>query len=458
MSEPAVHALARFASALRYEDIPPEIVRQARACIIDTVGVALYGSRLPWSRIVAQTARRYGAGGACTLLGHADVRVHAPSAALAHGTFCHAFEQDSLRRPGAGVHPGATVFPAALAVAEEAGASGKQLLTAFVAGVEVMFRIGAASHHSSEALGFHAPGITGPYGAAIAAGVVRGLSAAQLSDALGIAGSMGGGLLAFTKSSQGAMVKRLHMGRGAESGVLAALLASDGFDGPHTVLEGRFGFLEAYCRNGDAAELTAGLGKTWETRRICIKAYPSHVTAHTPIQALRQLMQDHAFTADDITRLQITGSDKLLSHHDIREPGDIMQAQYSVPFCVALACVRNPADPRSWDDGALADVRIRDLCRTLILAPFPAGEKADSAWHTRVAVQLRDGRSLSADGKVFRGMPEDPLSDDDTARKFRLLVTGTQSAGTGAAETLLGQLQELEHATDMSLFAAAGGL
>ena len=117
MSELAAATLARFASSLRYEDLPAEVVRQARACIIDTVGVALYGSRLPWSRIIATYALRYGSGGPCTLMGHPQMRVHAPFAALANGAFSHAFEQDSLRRPGAGVHPGATILPAVLAAA-----------------------------------------------------------------------------------------------------------------------------------------------------------------------------------------------------------------------------------------------------------------------------------------------------------------------------------------------------
>lgn len=453
MPELAAPTLARFAAGLRYEDLPAEVVRQARACIIDTVGVALYGSRLPWSRIIAAYALRYGSGGPCTLMGHPQMRVHAPFAALAHGAFSHAFEQDSLRRPGAGVHPGATILPAALAAAEEGNAGGRRLLMAFVAGVEVMFRIGAASRHSSEALGFHGPGLTGPYGAAIASGVIQGLNADQLTNALGIAGSLSGGLLAFTKANEGAMVKRLHLGRAAESGILAAQLAAGGFDGPHTVLEGRYGFLETYCRDADPGKLTAGLGQDWETLRICIKAYPCHVMAHTPVQALRSLMAEHQFSGNDVAALRVIGAHKLLSHHDLREPRDVMQAQYSVPFCLALALVRDPADPRSWNNSAVSDPVIQRLCRMITLTPFADDEKVDSAWHTRINVDLHDGRRLSAEGMRFRGMPEDPLTDVEIANKFRLLVGDQDSARAGR---LLTGLQNLDAAPNVKIFSEAG--
>src|ERR1700716_3119957 len=243
----AAETLAGFAAALRYEDIPADVLDGARACIIDTVAVATYGARFEWSAGIARYAERYGTGGPCGVFGRRGARLHAPFAALANGAFAHAFEQDSLRHPGAGVHPGAALLPAALALAQETGASGKELLVAFVAGCEILFRIGAASRHSSEGLGFHAPGLTGPYGAAIAAGRVMRLDATCLADALGIAGSLSSGLLAFTKAARGSQVKKLHLGRAAESGVLAARLAAEGINGPETVLAGRSGFLEASC-------------------------------------------------------------------------------------------------------------------------------------------------------------------------------------------------------------------
>src|SRR6185369_15754206 len=138
---------------------------------------------------------------------------------------------------------------------EETHCSGERLLTAIVAGCEVMFRIGMASKHTSEHLGFHAPGLTGPFGAAVVAARMLDLDAERLTQALGIAGSLCGGVLAFAQAGNGAMVKRLHLGRAAEAGILAARLAQRGYEGPDTILDGEFGFLHTYCKESDAALL-----------------------------------------------------------------------------------------------------------------------------------------------------------------------------------------------------------
>ena len=198
----AARELAAFAAGMRLVDVPGDVLRRAQACIADTIGCAVFGARLPWSRQVAAVARAYG-GGPCDIFGSAGSRVPAPFAALANGSAVHAFEQDSLRFPGAGVHPGAALVPVIAAACQETGASGATALRAFVAGCEVLFRIGAATQHSSEKLGFHAPGLTGVYGGAIAAGLIYGLDAEALAGAMGTAGSMSGGLLAFSKAPRG---------------------------------------------------------------------------------------------------------------------------------------------------------------------------------------------------------------------------------------------------------------
>ena len=210
--------LAEYAAGLRYEDLPPDVVQRAKDCITDTVAVIVLGNGLPWSRIVAAYAQRVGAGGRSRILGADGPTLHAPAAALANGTLAHAFESDNLTKPGAGVHPGATLLPPGLAVAQERGSSGRALITAVVAGFEVMYRIGYATKHSNERRGFHAPGTTGPFGAAVAAGVLLGLDAPRMTNALGIAGSLAGGLMEFARSGTGAMVKRLHLGARAKAG------------------------------------------------------------------------------------------------------------------------------------------------------------------------------------------------------------------------------------------------
>jgi len=442
----AIRKLAEFAAGLNYADIPTEVVLRARDCILDTVGVAVFGSGLPWSRIIANYARRTGGGGQCTLLGSED-RLQAPAAALANGALAHAFELDNLRFPGAGVHPGATVAMPALAVAEDIGASGRDLIRAVVAGCEVMFRIGAASRHTSEKLGFHAPGLTGPFGSAVACGRLLGLDADRMIDSMGIAGSLSSGLLEFAKSGSGGMVKRLHLGRAAEGGVLAASLAMDGFTGPSTVLEGDYGFLNVYCGEADPDLLDKGLGEDFETLRICLKRYACHVTAQTPVQSVRELMAEHGFSGTDVVSLTVLGGEKLVSHHNISEPSDMMLAQYSVPFCVALALFRDPDDPANFTDDARADPAIRDMARRIEVAVQDISNRPGMGWASTVHVTLRDGRRFTRAAEIFKGMPQAPLSPAELEAKFRRLTAPT--LGETKAATLYERFFRLEEVVDL---------
>jgi 2-methylcitrate dehydratase PrpD len=432
----AAQTLAGFAAGLTLSDIPSAVRERAKDCLIDSIGVGSFGARFPWSRMVVDHAKAYGEGGPCTVLGQPGLRLSAPFAALANGCLIHAFEQDNLRQPGVGVHAGATIVPALLAAAEETGADGKRVLTAFIAAIEVMFRIGLASHHTPEKLGFHAPGLTGPYGSALAAGLIYGLDADKLANAMGIAGSMSGGLLAFTKAKQGAMVKRLHMGRACEAGLTAARLAQRGYDGAETILDGKFGFLQVYCQGGEAAKLTAGLGEEWEVMRICLKRYACHATSHPAVQALRELMAAEKFSGSDVQSVSVEASDKIVSHHVILEPADIMQGQYSLPFNIALALHRDPDDAASFDDSAVKDEAIRGLCRSIKVT---LDEKAKSAWGSRMHFTLKDGRKLTAEGEGFKGMPQYPLDREELKRKFMFLMKG--QAGT---DGLFEHLADLE--------------
>src|ERR1700722_16446767 len=316
--------LAEYAAGLRYEDLPPEVIRCAKDCVTDTVAVIAQGSGLPWSQVAIRYARRIASGGRSRILGVKGPAVQAAAAALANGTSAHAFESDNLTRPGAGVHPGATLLPSALAIAQEQGSSGRELLTAVTAGFEVMYRSGRATKHSNERHGFHAPGTTGPFGAAVACGRLLKLDAMAMTSALGIAGSLAGGLMEFARSGTGAMVKRLHLGRAAESGVLAASLAADGFTGPTTVLEGDAGFLKVFCTEWDLSDLTHGLGSEFATLNLCLKCFPVHMTAHTAVQAVIELRTEHGFDGAQVDRVHVAGNERMATINNIREPTDIM--------------------------------------------------------------------------------------------------------------------------------------
>ena len=439
----AAETLATYASALRYDELPPKVIERAKACLVDAVGCAAFGARFPWSQMVLEQAKSTGSGGPVTLPGLPGVHLHVQQAALALGTFSHAFELDSLRNPSAGVHPGATVALPALAMAQKVGSSGKALLTAIVAGTEIMGRIGLATLHTPEERGFHAPGITGPFGSSAACASLMGFSAATTLQAFGIAGSFGGGLLAFAKAQGGGMVKRLHMGRAAEAGVLAAELAQRGFEGPPTVLDGRFGILEAYCNESDATKLTANLGSVWEMERLCIKPYALHVTAQASVQLIRQWMGEHKFTGDDIETISIASTPKVVSHHANAAPSDVMSAQYSTPFTVALAAYVDPVNPEVFNDRTIADPRIRALASRVTVTARP---QEGGTMGVGMRVALKDGRRIEGNISAFRGTPEQPFSPADLRAKFDNL-TGRMSQQQRAA--LFAGLLEIEGLADI---------
>lgn len=417
MTATAAQRLAGYAAGLRFEDLPEDVVRLAKYCLIDACACAIHGSRLPWSRIVLEMTLSSAGAGPCGLLDVFPRGLPPAPAALCLGAFAHAFELDSLRKPGAGVHPGATVAMPALAVAQAVGAGGRDLVAAIAAGCEVMFRIGDATLHSSEKAGFHAPGITGPFGAATAAGRLMKLDAGAMARAYGIAGSLSAGLLNFARSRDGGMVKRLHLGRAAEAGVLAAELAARGFEGPLAVLEGKYGVLDAFCEASEPERLTAGLGSAFEIRKLCLKRYACHVTAQAPIQLFSDLAGQHRISGDRIRAVSLEVSDKVLSHHSERRPTDLMLAQYSVPFSLAVAVLRDPDDPGSFDDSALADPAIGRLAETMELVAD--GRKG---WDTRMRLRLDDGTELDAEASSFMGCPETPFGEADLLRKFARLA------------------------------------
>jgi 2-methylcitrate dehydratase PrpD len=436
--------LAEYVAGLRYDDIPADVLSAAKNTIADGIGACVFGYRFPWSQAIMRYAvRSGGAGGKSTVLGPNAAPLHPPFAALVNGALAHSFELDAGTKRGVGAHPFGTVFTAALPVAQDRGLSGKKLLTAFVAGSEAMLRIGKATGRSNEHRGFHAPGTTGPFGAAIACALLLGLDHGRLLNAIGIAGSLASGLRQFSVSDTGSMVKRLHFGRAAEGGVLAAGLAEQKFDGPHDILEGKAGFLRVFCDEYDAGALTRGLdGKTFLVREIAMKRFGTHGSSQIPLQALHEIRAQHAFAADEIESIFIAAAREAVEHHDNPAPADLMQAQYSVPFCIALACVRDARDPRSFDESALTDPAIRAMVRRI---RYEVGDISDKRT-CEMTVTLKNGA-------VYRGIfppadvPWRPASRNETYEKYAILMRDCPRA---QADDLFERIQTLEDQPELS--------
>jgi 2-methylcitrate dehydratase PrpD len=438
----ASQSLAQYATSLKYEHIPTEVVERAKDCIIDTVAACVLGAHMPWTQIVIEYAKRNSAPGGSNVLG-LDTKLRAPFACLCNGAAAHAFELDALCEPSVGMHPSAALGVPGLAVAQGRKKSGRELIEAFVAGFETLYRIGQATHHSPEKLGFHAPGVMGVYGVATVVAKLFDETPEQMAHAYGIAGSMSSGLMEFSKS--GGLVKRLHLGRAAEGCFLAAALARDGFTGPSQVLEGKFGSLNTFCRDAEPEYMSKDLGKVWHTMKTKFKRFACHANAQVPVTLAMDLKAKHGITGDDVASMSLEVNGKSLSHHNIPEPADLAMAQYSVPFSTALALFFDPTDPWIFCDKNVQDPRVRVLSKGAALSRMAGSSEV--GMHTRVTLKLKNGQTVSAEGDNFKGTPTMPLTRGELLEKFLKL---TAHRARPKAERLFSQLADAENVKDIS--------
>ena len=414
--------LAEFLSSL-HGRIDPAHLAAAANCVIDTLGAIAYGVDQPWSRAAARHALATGPGGPCTVVGWSG-RATPAMAAFANGAAAHAFELDDVHEEAVN-HPGAVVVPAALAVAEELGASGLAFLEGVVVGYEAMARAGLAVGPVSHMLaGFHPTSMSGVFGATSAAGHLRRLDAAELNHAFGIAASLASGTMEF--ASSGGMAKRIHAARAAESGIMAASLAAQGFEGAEDGLAGRYGFCRVFTDDPQPERLTERLGDRWMIDEITVKPYAACSDVHAMIQATSELVAEHGVTAEQIDRITVDGPTKAAELNDMDGTQSVMAAQYSARFNIAAAVLADPADPGTYHPDRIAAPALASLqARVATTVPDPVFD-ATYAWKqgARVRITLTDGRVLERTVHGQKGSMHDPLSDEEIERKFRALAEG----------------------------------
>jgi 2-methylcitrate dehydratase PrpD len=456
----ATRDLARFAAGLRYEDLPPEVVERMKLSVLDSVGCCLYGATLPWTRKVAALAEAEGARPVAALMGMGR-RTSVALAALVNGTAGHAFELDDIHKESI-VHAGSLATPVALAFAEQqGGAPGRDVLTAMVAGYEVGHRVGAAATMSLFFRGFHPQGTSGTFVAAATAARALGLNAGQFQHALGIAGSQAGGLMA---AQEGAMVKRFHSGRAAQSGVYSALLAQSGFTGITDVLEAPYGgYLSSYSDQPNAARLTAGLGATWETLAVGYKPHAAVTSIHTALDGLGDIMREHKLAPGDIQKVEVGLSPMTHVHcaWEYKAQG-VTAAQMNLYYGLAVIAVDGVAFTDQYHEDRLRDPRLLDFIRRLTAYVDPEIEGMGPAFRhaARVKVTARDGRSFEKMPLHRRGSPELPLKPEDIEYKFRHVVKSCLArADTDRVVALVRGLERLDTTRDLiAILAAPAGL
>ncbi len=445
----ATRDLARFGAALRYEDIPAEVIARIKLSLLDSLGCCIFGATLPWTRKVAALADYEDARSVASLIGFGR-KTSAALAALVNGTAGHAFEMDDIHKESI-IHAGTIATPVALAMAEAADrtVSGRDVLTAMVAGYEIGHRVGNAATMSLFFRGFHPQGTSGAFVAAATAAHLCGLDPLHFQHALGIAGSQACGLMA---AQEGAMVKRFHSGRAAQSGIYAARLACGDFTGIPDVLEAPYGgFLSAYSDQPDPARLTAGLGSTWETLQVGYKPHASVTSIHSALDGLAAIMREQQLTADDITRVDIGLSPMTHVHcaWPYRAQG-VTAAQMNLYYGLAVMALDGAAFTGQYRESRLSDPRILDFITRIGAQVDPEIERMGAPFRhaSRVKVATRTGQAFEKLLLHRRGSPENPLTPAEIAHKFRNVVTPWISPAD--AEHIIGIVDRFEDITDVA--------
>lgn len=411
--------LAEFVVGTPYSALPPGAVVTTRRALLDTLGVALAGSIEKASAIVIAQARECAAASGASGIIAGGFRAAAAEAAFANGVLAHVLDYDDVGVRAQG-HPSAVLFPAALALAEQEGSSGSELVAAYVLGLEVLDRISLAMPmlHSK---GWHPTSALGTFGAAAAAARLLRLDVAETTMALGIAASMTGGLT----QNFGTFTKSLHAGHSARCGVHAALLARDGFTAALDVFEGEFGVARAFFAGQpvDVAAMAADLGRPFlaSVAEINVKKYPCCLQMHRALDAILALAREHDLAADDVARIDCELpllAPRVLFHHD---PQSRLEAKFSIEFCMATALIERRLGLGELTDANVRRPDIRALGRRVHMHSHPGAQEGDYGEDRPdvVTITRADGRVLSKSVLRARGHAEAPLGWDELADKFR---------------------------------------
>jgi len=456
--ENATRDLAQFAAGLRFEDIPKDAVERIKLSALDSIGCCLFGATLPWTKKVADMAEAEGAKPVASFMGMGR-KSSVSLAALVNGTGGHAFELDDIHKESI-VHAGSIATPIALAYAEQAGgAPGRDVITAMTAGYEVGHRVGSAATQSLFFRGFHPQGTSGTFVAAATAARALALNAEQFQQALGIVGSQAGGLMA---AQEGAMVKRFHSGRAAQSGVYSAQLAKSGFTGITDVLEAAYGgFLSSYSDKPNPVRLTEGLGTTWETLNVGYKPHAAVTSIHTALDGLGEIMREQKLKADEIQEVK-TGLSPMTHVHcawDYKAQG-VTAAQMNLYYGLAVIAFDGVAFTDQYREDRLKDPKILDFIKRVNAYVDPEIENMGAPFRhaARVKVTTRDGRSFEKMVLHRRGSPENPLKPEDIVYKFRHVVRSCLAPERiERVITLVQTLEKLDNTRELIEIVAAPG-
>jgi len=411
--------IGRFAGELKLADVPPAVVEKAKLVFLDTIGIALASSTMDFGLMAINVARKLGGPKASLLIGTSD-RVAAANAVIANGTLAHGLDYDDTLEEAI-VHTGCCAGITALAAGEEVGATGAAVLEAAIVGTEVLCKVGLVAPGKFHARGFHPTAICSTFGAAAAAGKLYGLNLNQWVDAFGLCGSQSSGIIEYL--ADGTWTKRIHPGWSAHGGVIATLLAKEGFRGPAKVLEGTHGFFSAFGGKNDYDfEKILELGQRWEIPRLTFKSYPCGSISHPYMDCALRIKQKHSPHPDKIKEVICRTAEGPV--HRLWEPLANKQkpvssygAKFSLPYSIAVMLIRGRAGLEEFSESAIRDHELLDLAAKV---RYEVDPKIDYPRHFEGHVQLKmkDGSVFTEDQLHPRGGYEDPLPPEEIEAKF----------------------------------------
>lgn len=440
---------ADWITQLRFEELPTKVIRIAKLCLLDFLGVAMRGKSLPQTYPVeALLALHEGIHGASIIGGR---RTSIPYAALANGTYGHSCEFDDSHLHGG--HPGVCVIPASLACAEGKAVDGAQFITALVAGYQSMILSVGPIHRRTLELGWHGTKIGGVFGAAAAAGKILGLSSTEIANALAIAASDASGTMEYDQS--GGEIKRFHAGLASRAGVEAAILAESGLTGPRTIFEGKRGIHSLFSA-GRAAQVDKYPLDSFHILDTMFKLHPCAGTLHAAIDCVAVICDQHDVIAKDIQKIEVGLIDWAIPHGAaIITPVDAISAQFSLAFAIALKLITGNSRIDDFLDPALwQDPRVVEIAHKVIPLAEATPDGADELF-ARVSIKLKDGSQFTHSQIGPRGFPSLPASDEDITEKFRALTA--RILPDQEANALIEGIFNLESEPDLGFIFSAMG-
>jgi aconitate decarboxylase len=423
-NNPYTRGIAEFVSALTYEAIPQEVRQRVKLLILDALGCGLYGADLEWSRILQNRLSELDSTPACVVWGTPQ-KLSAPHAALVNGSQVQGFELDDMHRYGV-LHTGCLVLPPLISVAEgKRPLSGEEFLAAAVAGYEIGPRVGICMGAEHIAQGWHAGATVGVFASAAAAARGLKLDAGKTVHALGIAGTQASGLMA---AQFGSMVKRMHAGRAAQSGLYGAQFADAGFTGIVNVFESKYGgFCTTFSRSNDLfhmEELTKDLGSVWQTMGVRLKFYSCVGSNHSTLDAISELREQHPFAAAEVEKIVVHASQVTVDHVGWKYvPQGFTAAQLNMPYCIATLLLDGEVFVDQFTEDKLTDPARMALAEKVSVVHDPAITARGSKFRqmVRVEIHLKNGSRLERMLEVSR-RKDTFASENEVVKKFENLA------------------------------------